>query len=208
MAGGHALMTDPAMLDRACLLVEALVFASPEPVKPAAIAELLTTQSIPVPVEEALEAVRSRYADHAVEMVLVAGGWQFRTRPEFASALTKVVEKPRRLSRGAMETLAIIAYHQPCTRAEIEAIRGVSLGQAVLDALLEDSLIAPKAVRKFQDVRFCGAPRPVFWKVSVCRICGAALPGRLPAGPRAHGSRRRCFCRRRNGADRLGRMHV
>ncbi|MFT9220284.1 MAG: SMC-Scp complex subunit ScpB [Gluconobacter oxydans] len=156
MAGGHALMTDPAMLDRACLLVEALVFASPEPVKPAAIAELLTAQSIPVPVEEALEAVRSRYADHAVEMVLVAGGWQFRTRPEFASALTKVVEKPRRLSRGAMETLAIIAYHQPCTRAEIEAIRGVSLGQAILDALLEDSLIAPKGRKEVPG-------RPVLW---------------------------------------------
>ncbi len=169
MAGGVALMTDPAMLDRACLLVEAFVFASPDPVKPAAIAELLIAQSIPVPVEDALAAVRSRYADHAVEMVLVAGGWQFRTRPEFASALTKIVEKPRRLSRGAMETLAIIAYHQPCTRAEIEAIRGVSLGQAVLDALLEDSLIAPKGRKDVPG-------RPVLWGTTAVFLESFSLP--------------------------------
>lgn len=169
MAGGLAFMIDPTMLDRACLLVEAFVFASPDPVKPAAIAELLTAQSISVPVEDALNAVRSRYADHAVEMVLVAGGWQFRTRPEFASALTKIVEKPRRLSRGAMETLAIIAYHQPCTRAEIEAIRGVSLGQAVLDALLEDSLIAPKGRKDVPG-------RPVLWGTTAVFLESFSLP--------------------------------
>lgn len=169
MAGGHALMTDPTMLDRACLLVEAFVFASPDPVKPAAIADLLTAQSISVPVEDALNAVRSRYADHAVEMVLVAGGWQFRTRSEFASALIKIVEKPRRLSRGAMETLAIIAYHQPCTRAEIEAIRGVSLGQAVLDALLEDGLIAPKGRKDVPG-------RPVLWGTTAVFLESFSLP--------------------------------
>ncbi|WP_415527338.1 SMC-Scp complex subunit ScpB [Gluconobacter sp.] len=162
-------MTDPAMLDRACLLVEALVFASPEPVRPAAIAELLKAQSVPVSIDDALAAVQTRYADHAVEMVLVAGGWQFRTRPEFASALTKVVEKPRRLSRGAMETLAIIAYHQPCTRAEIEAIRGVSLGQAILDALLEDSLIAPKGRKEVPG-------RPVLWGTTANFLESFGLP--------------------------------
>lgn len=169
MAGGLAFMTDPAMLDRACLLVEAFVFASPDPVKPAAIAEFLSAQSISVLVEDALNAVRSRYADHAVEMVLVAGGWQFRTRSEFASALIKIVEKPRRLSRGAMETLAIIAYHQPCTRAEIEAIRGVSLGQAVLDALLEDSLIAPKGRKDVPG-------RPVLWGTTAVFLESFSLP--------------------------------
>ncbi|MEN3166657.1 SMC-Scp complex subunit ScpB [Gluconobacter sp. OJB] len=152
-------MTDSESLDRACRLVEALVFASPEPVKPSAIAELLKAQSVAVATDEAVEAVRALYTDHAIEMVLVAGGWQFRTRPEYASALTKVVEKPRRLSRGAMETLAIVAYHQPCTRAEIEAIRGVSLGQAVLDALLEDSLIAPKGRKEVPG-------RPVLWSTT------------------------------------------
>ena len=57
----------------------------------------------------------------------VAGGWQFRTAPDLAPMLTKVLQRPRRLSRVAMETLAIVAYHQPCTRTDIETIRGVSL---------------------------------------------------------------------------------
>ena len=169
-------MTDSEMLDRACHLVEALVFASPEPVKPSAIAELLKTQSIAISTDEAVEAVRALYADHAIEMVLVAGGWQFRTRPEYASALTKVVEKPRRLSRGAMETLAIVAYHQPCTRAEIEAIRGVSLGQAILDALLEDSLIVPKGRKEVPG-------RPVLWGTTAHFLESFALPD-LAALPR------------------------
>lgn len=168
-------MTLSSLLDRARLLVEALVFASPEPVKSAAIAELLKAQSVNVPVEDALQAVQERYRDHAIEMVLVAGGWQFRTRSEFASALTKVVEKPRRLSRGAMETLAIIAYHQPCTRAEIEAIRGVSLGQPILDALLEDSLIAPKGRKDVPG-------RPVLWGTTAGFLESFGLPdlGALP----------------------------
>ena len=169
-------MSDSGMLDRACHLVEALVFASPEPVKPSAIAELLKTQSIAISTDEAVEAVRALYADHAIEMVLVAGGWQFRTRPEYASALTKVVEKPRRLSRGAMETLAIVAYHQPCTRAEIEAIRGVSLGQAILDALLEDSLIVPKGRKEVPG-------RPVLWGTTAHFLESFALPD-LAALPR------------------------
>nr|WP_249199748.1 SMC-Scp complex subunit ScpB [Gluconobacter sp. Dm-62] len=168
-------MTDSASLDHACRLVEALVFASPEPVRPAAIAELFKAQSVNVTVEEALEAVRTLYAGHAIDLVMVAGGWQFRTRPEFASALTKIVEKPRRLSRGAMETLAIVAYHQPCTRAEIEAIRGVSLGQAILDALLEDSLIAPKGRKEVPG-------RPVLWGTTAHFLESFALPdlGALP----------------------------
>ncbi len=143
-------------MERACLLVEALVFASPEPVRLSIIADLLSTQGLKIAATEALAAVGERYATRAIELVEVAGGWQFRTRAEYASALTKIVEKPRRLSRGAMETLAIIAYHQPCTRAEIEAIRGVSLGQAILDALLEDSLIAPKGRKEVPG-------RPVLW---------------------------------------------
>ncbi|MBS1076238.1 SMC-Scp complex subunit ScpB [Gluconobacter kondonii] len=170
------IMTGSEMLDRACHLVEALVFASPEPVKPSAIAELLKAQSVAVATEEAIDAVRALYADHAIEMVLVAGGWQFRTRPEYASALTKVVEKPRRLSRGAMETLAIVAYHQPCTRAEIEAIRGVSLGQAILDALLEDSLIVPKGRKEVPG-------RPVLWGTTAHFLESFALPD-LAALPR------------------------
>ena len=77
-----------------------------------------------------------------------AGGVQFRTAPELAPRLRKVIEVPRKLPRVAMETLAIIAYHQPCTRAEIEEIRGTSLSQQTLDALLEANLVAPKGRRE------------------------------------------------------------
>lgn len=162
-------------MERACLLVEALVFASPEPVRLSIIADLLSTQGLKIAAAEALDAVGERYVTHAIELVEVAGGWQFRTRAEYASALTKIVEKPRRLSRGAMETLAIIAYHQPCTRAEIEAIRGVSLGQAILDALLEDSLIAPKGRKEVPG-------RPVLWGTTSIFLESFGLPdiGSLP----------------------------
>ncbi|MBS1030055.1 SMC-Scp complex subunit ScpB [Gluconobacter cerinus] len=172
MAGSLVMSSD---MERACLLVEALVFASPEPVRLSIIADLLSTQGLKIAAAEALDAVGERYVTHAIELVEVAGGWQFRTRAEYASALTKIVEKPRRLSRGAMETLAIIAYHQPCTRAEIEAIRGVSLGQAILDALLEDSLIAPKGRKEVPG-------RPVLWGTTSIFLESFGLPdiGSLP----------------------------
>ncbi|GBR19044.1 SMC-Scp complex subunit ScpB [Gluconobacter japonicus] len=172
MAGG--VVTSEEM-QRGCLLLEALIFANPEPVRPSVMAELLKAQGSDLVVSDVLAALAERYATHAIELVEAAGGWQFRTRPEYASALTKVVEKPRRLSRGAMETLAIIAYHQPCTRAEIEAIRGVSLGQPILDALLEDSLIAPKGRKEVPG-------RPVLWGTTPAFLESFGLPdlGSLP----------------------------
>ena len=89
-------------------------------------------------------ALRERYAGRGVELAEVAGGLQFRTAPDLAPRLRRVVQVPRRLPRAAMETLAIIAYHQPVTRAEIEEIRGASLSQQTLDALLEQGLVAPQ----------------------------------------------------------------
>ena len=89
-------------------------------------------------------ALQERYAGRGVELVEVAGGWQFRTAADLAPALTRVVQQPRRLPRAAMETLAVIAYHQPVTRTEIETVRGASLGQGVMDALLEAGLIEPR----------------------------------------------------------------
>jgi segregation and condensation protein B len=78
-----------------------------------------------------------------VELAEVAGGFQFRTAPDLAPRLTRVIEVPRRLPRVAMETLAIIAYRQPVTRGEIEEVRGTALSQNTIDALLEAELIAP-----------------------------------------------------------------
>ncbi len=143
-------------------LVEALVFAAAEPVREAAVADLLQArlgEGEEVDARAVLLAVQARYAGRGVELVEVGGGWQFRTAPDLAPALTTVLERPRRLPRVAMETLAIVAYHQPCTRTEIEAIRGVSLGQQTLDQLLETGLIVPRGRKEVPG-------RPVLWGTS------------------------------------------
>ncbi len=127
--------------DDAERLAEALVFASAEPVPASAIARVLPET---VDADAVLAALRARYAGRGVELVEAAGGWQFRTAADLAPRLTHVVQRPRRLTRSTMEALAVIAYHQPATRAEIEAIRGASLSQASMDALLEARLIEPK----------------------------------------------------------------
>jgi segregation and condensation protein B len=134
-------------------LAEALVFASATPVSARALGQLLPDTA---DADAVIAALRARYAGRGVELVETAGGVQFRTAPEFAPRLRKVIEMPRRLPRVAMETLAIIAYHQPCTRAEIEEIRGTSLSQQTLDALLEANLVAPKGRREVPG-------RPTLW---------------------------------------------
>ena len=134
-------------------LAEAMVFASANPVTPRALSQVLAENMDAAVV---LAALRARYAGRGVELVDVAGGVQFRTAADLAPRLRKVVEVPRRLPRVAMETLAIVAYHQPVTRPEIEEIRGASLSQQTLDALLEADLIAPKGRKE--------APgRPTLW---------------------------------------------
>ena len=134
-------------------LVEALIFASAEPVSPAALQRILPDA---LDAEPVLAALQIRYAGRGVELVEVGGGWQFRTAPDLAPALTRVVHQARRLPRAAMEALAVIAYHQPATRADIEAIRGATLSQSTMDALLEAGLIEPKGRKE--------APgRPTLW---------------------------------------------
>lgn len=150
---------DQDMFEHAVSLVEALIFATAEPVKPKQIIDMLSSQTLEPMVErleDVMAAVETRYDGHAVALCSVAGGWQFRTRDAVAPALVKTIEKPRRLSRSAMEALAVVAYHQPCTRVEIETIRGVALGQNILDSLLEEGLIAPKG-------RKAVPGRPVLW---------------------------------------------
>ncbi len=160
------MMSEPPPL--AVRLAEALIFASSEPVSERALLELLRARdALPdagepdqaIALAGVLEGLRSLYAGHGVQPVQVAGGWQFRTAPDLAPHLTRVMYRPRRLPRTAMEVLSIIAYHQPCTRAEIEEIRGVSLNQATLDALLEAALIAPKGRKEVPG-------RPVLWGTS------------------------------------------
>jgi len=134
-------------------LAEALVFASVGPIGARALSQLLPET---MDADAVITALRERYAGRGVELAEVGGGVQFRTAPDLAPRLRKVIAIPRRLPRVAMETLAIIAYHQPVTRAEVEEIRGASLSQQTLDALLEASLIAPRGRKE-------SPGRPTLW---------------------------------------------
>jgi len=134
-------------------LAEALVFASAAPVTARALSQLLPENA---DADAVIAALRARYAGRGVELAEAGGGVMFRTAEDLAPRLRKVVQIPRRLPRVAMETLAIIAYHQPVTRAEIEEIRGTSLGQQTLEALMEAGLIMLKGRRETPG-------RPAIW---------------------------------------------
>jgi segregation and condensation protein B len=134
-------------------LAEAMVFAATAPVTPRQLGQLLPDGADS---DAVLAALQARYAGRGVELVEVGGGWQFRTAPDLAPKLRRVVQVPRRLPRVAMETLAIIAYHQPVTRPEIEELRGAALGQGTLDQLLEAGLVAPRGRKETPG-------RPTLW---------------------------------------------
>jgi segregation and condensation protein B len=134
-------------------LAEALIFASADPVPTRQLAALLPEDA---EADEVLRALQERCAGRGVELAEIGGGWQFRTAPDLAPRLTRVITRPRRLPRVAMETLAIIAWHQPVTRAQIEEIRGATLGQQTLDALLESGLIRTAGHREVPG-------RPTLW---------------------------------------------
>lgn len=114
-------------------LLEAMLFAAGEPLDEATIAARLPEGS---DVRALLAELSADYAPRGVNLVRVAGKWMLRTAPDLGFLLARDKPEPRRLSRAALETLAIIAYHQPVTRAEIEEIRGVSTNKGTLDVLL------------------------------------------------------------------------
>ena len=143
-------MSDPAQIER---MVEALLFAAAEPLSIEDLAERLPEG---VDIGDALRALVERYEGRGVTLSRVGSGWRFATAPDLAFLMTKEREEPRRLSRAAQETLAIIAYHQPVTRAEIDAIRGVHSGQGTLDTLLQMSLVRMRGRRR-------SPGRPVTW---------------------------------------------
>jgi len=126
-------------------MLEALLFASAEPITERAIAERLPDGA---DVPALLEVLQSHYADRGVTLTRAGASWAFRTAPDVAAALTRETQVARKLSRAAVETLAIVAYHQPVTRAEIEEIRGVGLSKGTLDLLFEQGWIRPKGRRR------------------------------------------------------------
>src|SRR5919107_5260610 len=126
-------------------IAEALLFASAEPLGAEELAGRLPEGA---DVEGILRDLVELYAPRGVNLVCVAGKWMFRTAGDLSFVLARDVVEPRRLSRAAMETLAIIAYHQPVTRAEIEEIRGVATSKGTLDTLLETGWIRLRARRR------------------------------------------------------------
>ena len=134
-------------------LVEALLFAAAAPLDEAGLARYFEDGA---DVGMLLHELSESYAGRGVNLVQLAGGWAFRTAPDLAAKLR--VERPvaRKLSRAAVETLAVIAYHQPVTRAEIEEIRGVALGKGAIDTLMEAGWVRPRGRR-------ASPGRPLLW---------------------------------------------
>ena len=167
-------------------LAEAFVFASPEPVTAKTLRPLLPEHLDPTDV---LDTLQRHCAARGVILVEIGGTWTFRTAPDLAPKLRPALTETRRLPRVAMETLVIIALHQPITRAEIEQIRGVSLSQLSMDVLLETGLIQPWGRKEVQG-------RPTLWVTtpqflaqfslrSLRDLPGSDLFSVRPAGPSA-----------------------
>lgn len=132
-------------LAEACRISEALIFAANEPVEESDIAKRLPDG---IAVREALEALRGHYTARGINLVRVNRKWTFRTSPDLGWLLSREQTDQRKLSRAAIETLAIVAYHQPVTRAEIEDIRGVAISKGTIDVLLETGWVRLRGRRK------------------------------------------------------------
>ena len=126
-------------------LLEALLFAAGEPLDQATLAKRMPDG---VDIKAALAQLQAEYAPRGVNLVRIANKWAFRTAGDLSWLMTRETTETRRLSRAAIEVLAIIAYHQPVTRAEIEEIRGVITSKGTLDVLLETGWISPRGRRK------------------------------------------------------------
>ncbi len=133
MAENDSLFDAPPMGEQE-RMVEAILFARPEPVTLAELQARLPHGCDPA---EALVHLKKRYEGRGVTLVRIGDAWAFRTAPDLGFLMARETVETRKLSRAAIETLAIIAYHQPVTRAEIEEIRGVAVSRGTVDQLLE-----------------------------------------------------------------------
>ncbi|MBK1668348.1 SMC-Scp complex subunit ScpB [Rhodovibrio sodomensis] len=134
-------------------LLEAVLFAAAEPKTPGELSRHLPADA---DVGDLLSELQQLYANRGVQLRRIGGAYAFRTAEDLAGQLRIDREVTRKLSRAAVETLAIVAYHQPVTRGEIEEIRGVSLNKGTLDTLLEAEFIRPRGRRQTPG-------RPVTW---------------------------------------------
>ena len=137
-------------------LLEAVLFAAAEPLSEKQLAARLPESAV---LKDLLAALQSYYEGRGVELVRRGKSWCFRTADDIRPLLEREIDVPRKLSRAAIETLGIVAYHQPITRAEIEEVRGVSLSKGTLDVLMEAGWIKPGKRRETPG-------RPATWKTT------------------------------------------
>ena len=166
-------MTMLSPLQDCAAIIEALIFASDRPIGER---ELIIHLPENTDLAEVIAAVALRYdATSGIELCQVGDGWAFRTKAEIAERLSQHKQVERPLSRAALEVLAIVAYHQPITRAEIEEIRGISLSKGTMDILLELGWIKPRGRRRTPG-------RPLTWGTSLAFLdhFGLADVGDLP----------------------------
>ena len=140
-------------MDKNLRLLEALLFASQKPISEKQLVDRLPNDA---DISKLLSILEDIYDGHGINLVQVGSGWAFRTAPELGSQLVLERDVRRKLSRAAVETLSIIAYYQPITRAEIEEIRGVTVSKGTIDVLFEAHWIGPKGRRRTPG-------RPVTW---------------------------------------------
>ena len=120
--------------------IEAIIFAAAEPLDIDTIESKLSKK---INIEKTLEKLQKEYSNRGINLVCISKKWSFRTSPNLSNLMTKEKTVEKKLSRAAIETLAIIVYHQPVTRAEIEEIRGVAFGTNTLDILMELNWVKP-----------------------------------------------------------------
>jgi segregation and condensation protein B len=135
----------PAESEEALRLLEAVLFAAAEPLDEETLKKRLPASA---DVKKLLSTLAETYSGRGVNVVRVAGKWAIRTATDLGPLLAKHVGEPKKLSRAAVETLAIVAYHQPVTRAEVEEIRGVTISRGTLDLLIETGWVRLRGRRR------------------------------------------------------------
>ncbi|MEM8696260.1 MAG: SMC-Scp complex subunit ScpB [Pseudomonadota bacterium] len=139
--------------------IEAALFASEDPLT---LHEISQAVGEDVDVRAGLEELQNHYAGRGIGLVERGKRWHFETAPDLSHVLRREREEPRKLSRAATETLAIIAYHEPVSRAEIESIRGVQISKGTLDVLMEAGWVRPAGRRETPGRPLIYATTPVF----------------------------------------------
>ena len=144
------------IINRDIKIIEAILFASNEPVLEDDLKDKIREKN---KLNDYLLNLKKFYLDRGINLIKTGSKWSFRTSGELSDELTIFKKQKRRISRAALETLAIIAYHQPITRSEIENIRGVQMGRGSIDHLLEIGWIKPKGRKNIPG-------KPVLWETT------------------------------------------